>query len=196
MSEFPVTNSEFPTIESQGDGVKISRGNQVYFDSTKAPLIFEDQFLQISSTLEGTLFQYKNFFFFITFRIFYTTLIARNVYGVGETEHVRFNLDRNFYQQGLFARDNFQGIHENLWGVHPYFTAMTESGSAYGILLFNSNAMDITFNRKMVTWRTTGGILDFFIFTGPSKDFHQISLKLFFYLLRYNNKFESSTIKI
>ena len=107
-------------------------------------------------------------------------MIARNVYGVGETEHVRFNLDRNFYQQGLFARDNFQGIHENLWGVHPYFTAMTESGSAYGILLFNSNAMDITFNRKMVTWRTTGGILDFFIFTGPSKDFHQISLKLFF----------------
>ena len=119
--------------------------------------------------------------------MFYTTLIARNVYGVGETEHVRFNLDRNFYQQGLFARDNFQGIHENLWGVHPYFTALTESGSAYGILLFNSNAMDITFNRKMVTWRTTGGILDFFIFTGPSKDFHWITMKLlqqFFFMVK------------
>lgn len=45
------------------------------------------------------------------------------------------------------------------------------SGRMHGVLLLNSNAMDYTFGTTpSLTIRTVGGILDFFIFLGPSPE--------------------------
>ena len=45
------------------------------------------------------------------------------------------------------------------------------SGQMHGVLLINSNAMDYSFGPDpSVTIRTIGGILDFFVFLGPSPE--------------------------
>ena len=58
----------------------------------------------------------------------------------------------------------------NLWGVHPFFINidMADESKSHGILLLNSNGMDITFQPDKVTWRSMGGIFDFLLFLGPT----------------------------
>ena len=41
-------------------------------------------------------------------------------------------------------------------------------GLAHGTLLLNSNAMDVVLHSTSVTWRVVGGVLDFYILTGPT----------------------------
>ena len=41
-------------------------------------------------------------------------------------------------------------------------------GSAYGVLLLNSNAMDVLPSPTSVTFRVTGGVLDFYFLLGPT----------------------------
>ena len=41
-------------------------------------------------------------------------------------------------------------------------------GSAYGVLLLNSNAMDVLPAPTNVTFRVTGGVLDFYFLLGPT----------------------------
>ena len=56
-----------------------------------------------------------------------------------------------------------------MYGVQPYHLGMEDSGKATGILFFNSNAMEVALSPlPHVTYRTIGGILDFFIFMGPT----------------------------
>ena len=44
-----------------------------------------------------------------------------------------------------------------------------DGGRASGVFLKNSNAMDIILQpTPAITYRTIGGVLDFYIFTGPS----------------------------
>ncbi|CAI5765798.1 lysosomal alpha-glucosidase [Podarcis lilfordi] len=56
----------------------------------------------------------------------------------------------------------------NLYGSHPFYLAMEDGGLAHGVFLLNSNAMDVILQPSpALTWRTTGGILDFYVFLGP-----------------------------
>ena len=49
-----------------------------------------------------------------------------------------------------------------------YLTVEDTDGNSDGVFLFNSNAMDVILQPKpAITWRTIGGILDFFVFVGP-----------------------------
>jgi lysosomal alpha-glucosidase len=57
----------------------------------------------------------------------------------------------------------------NLYGSHPYYLSVEDlDGHSSGVFLFNSNAMDILLQpTPAITWRTIGGILDFYVFLGP-----------------------------
>ncbi|KAG8565065.1 hypothetical protein GDO81_012696 [Engystomops pustulosus] len=127
-------------------GLIISRKStgQILLNTTMAPLLFAEQFIQISTGLSS------NF-----------------LYGLGE-HLTSLNLDLNwttltFWNRGLVPRKD-----TNMYGTHPFYLAMEKDGLAHGVFLLNSNAMDIILQpAPALTWRTIGGILDFYVFLGP-----------------------------
>ncbi|XP_062976199.1 lysosomal alpha-glucosidase isoform X2 [Elgaria multicarinata webbii] len=117
---------------------------QVLFNSTVAPLFYADQFLQIS-----------------------TSLPSRFISGLGE-HLTSLTLDVNWTMFTMWNRDISPEPLANLYGSHPFYLALEEGGLAHGVFLLNSNAMDVILQPSpALTWRTTGGILDFYIFLGP-----------------------------
>ncbi|NXN97370.1 LYAG glucosidase, partial [Rhinopomastus cyanomelas] len=120
------------------------REGTVLVNTTVAPLLFADQFLQIS-----------------------TSLPSRFIYGLGE-HMTPLVLDTDWSRVTLWNRDMAPTPQVNLYGSHPFYLVMEDGGSAHGVFLLNSNAMDILLQPSpALTWRTTGGILDFYIFLGP-----------------------------
>lgn len=130
--------------------LKISRKSTgiVLFETDLRRLVFADQFIQLSVKVPSSY-----------------------LYGIGEhKDSLRKKLDWKRYT--LFNRDSPPIPDTNLYGSFPYYL-MVEDGdknmNAHGIFLLNSNAMDVILQpTPAVTWRTSGGILDFFIFMGPS----------------------------
>lgn len=41
-------------------------------------------------------------------------------------------------------------------------------GKAHGVFLLNANGMDILLRSRTLTYKIIGGVLDFYIFTGPT----------------------------
>nr|XP_054500969.1 lysosomal alpha-glucosidase isoform X4 [Agelaius phoeniceus] len=120
------------------------RNGRVLLNTTVAPLFFTDQFLQIS-----------------------TSLPSHFISGLGEHLTPLF-LDTAWTRVTLWNRDMAPAPHVNLYGSHPFYLVMEDDGSAHGVFLLNSNAMDVLLQPSpALTWRTTGGILDFYIFLGP-----------------------------
>ncbi|XP_075702524.1 lysosomal alpha-glucosidase-like [Rhinoderma darwinii] len=127
-------------------GLIISRksNGQTLLNTTLAPLLFADQFIQLSTSLSS------NF-----------------LYGLGE-HLTSINLDLNWKILTFWNRDLIPRTDANLYGTHPFYVAMEKDGSAHGVFLLNSNAMDIILQpAPALTWRTTGGILDYYVFLGP-----------------------------
>ncbi|XP_010016043.1 PREDICTED: lysosomal alpha-glucosidase-like, partial [Nestor notabilis] len=116
----------------------------VLLNTTVAPLIFADQFLQIS-----------------------TSLPSKFLYGLGEHRGpLLHSMDWNTLT--LWARDVSPTESFNLYGAHPFYLLMEEGGDAHGVFLLNSNAMEVALQPAPgLTWRTIGGVLDFYIFLGP-----------------------------
>ncbi|XP_036086678.1 probable maltase-glucoamylase 2 isoform X5 [Rousettus aegyptiacus] len=137
-------------IQTNPFGIQIQRKNSstVIWDSQLPGFTFNDMYLSIS-----------------------TRLPSQNIYGFGETEHTTFRRNISWSTWGMFARDQPPVYEKNSYGVHPYYLALEEDGSAHGVLLLNSNAMDVTFQpTPALTYRTTGGILDFYIVLGPTPE--------------------------
>ncbi|XP_057203640.1 sucrase-isomaltase, intestinal [Triplophysa rosa] len=123
---------------------------KVVFDTTIGPLVFADQYLQLSAKLP-----------------------SHNIYGLGEHVHQNFRHDTNWRTWPLFTRDAFpNGGTHNLYGHYPYFTCLEdESGKSLGVFLMNSNAMEVTLQpAPAVTFRTIGGVLDFYILVGDTPE--------------------------
>ena len=75
----------------------------------------------------------------------------------------------------LYARDrggvprHSAGGADGLYGSHPFFLQVSPtSGLSSGMLLMNSNAMDVLLATDSATFRVVGGIIDLYIFLGPS----------------------------
>uniref|UniRef100_A0A2K6DID7 Maltase-glucoamylase 2 (putative) n=1 Tax=Macaca nemestrina TaxID=9545 RepID=A0A2K6DID7_MACNE len=137
-------------IQNNPFGIQIQRknSNTVIWDSQLPGFTFNDMFLSIS-----------------------TRLPSQYIYGFGETEHTTFRRNMTWNTWGMFARDEPPAYKKNSYGVHPYYMALEEDGSAHGVLLLNSNAMDVTLQpTPALTYRTTGGILDFYIVLGPTPE--------------------------
>ncbi|XP_038616574.1 maltase-glucoamylase, intestinal [Tachyglossus aculeatus] len=137
-------------VKANPFGIEIRRRSTgtVIWDSQLPGFTFNDLFLRIS-----------------------TRLPSRHIYGFGEMEHQTFRQDLDWHTWGMFSRDQPPGYKLNSYGVHPYYMALEEDGHAHGVLLLNSNAMDVTLQpTPVLTYRTTGGILDFFVVLGPTPE--------------------------
>ncbi|RXN35304.1 maltase- intestinal-like protein [Labeo rohita] len=137
-------------INEKPFGIQVIRKetNEVIWDSAVPGFTFSDQLLQIS-----------------------TLLPSEYVYGFGETEHPSYKHDLNFHKYGLFAKDQPPGYKLNSYGIHPFYMGLEKSKKAHGVLLLNSNAMDVTFQpTPALTYRTIGGILDFYMVVGPTPE--------------------------
>ncbi|KAH7923369.1 glycoside hydrolase family 31 protein [Leucogyrophana mollusca] len=135
--------------------------NSTAFDGF--PLVFEDQYLQVSSALPyGT-----------------------NIYGLGEVI-ASSGFRRDIGTDGgvgtiqtHWNRDDADPIDQNMYGSHPIyvehrFNETTNTSSSSGVLLLSSAGTDIFLqtpansNVSLVEYRAVGGILDFYFFSGPT----------------------------
>nr|XP_060642833.1 lysosomal alpha-glucosidase-like [Anolis sagrei ordinatus] len=142
-AENPIYTVEF-SKEPFGLIVKRKTSGTVLLNTTVAPLFFADQFLQIS-----------------------TLLPSLYLYGLGE-HRSNFVHSLEWNTLTFWARDVPPTESFNLYGVHPFYLIMEKSGAAHGVFLLNSNAMEVALQpAPALTWRTIGGVLDFYIFLGP-----------------------------
>lgn len=58
-------------------------------------------------------------------------------------------------------------FNHNLYGSHPFFVGVVD-GTAYGVLLLSSNGMDIYLEDSSVVYKVIGGIIDLYVFSGPT----------------------------
>ncbi|KAJ3452729.1 acid alpha glucosidase relate [Anaeramoeba flamelloides] len=87
------------------------------------------------------------------------------VFGLGERRS-KFPLDLNQVYTH-FAIDINHGFNDNWYGVHPvYYQLNKNNGKFHALFLLNSNPMDVVLNDTSISWRTIGGIIDLFVFTG------------------------------
>ncbi|KAF4318740.1 hypothetical protein BBO99_00005491 [Phytophthora kernoviae] len=116
------------------------------FDSSGVPLVVKDQYLQVSTSLNDDL----------------------SVYGIGESTRDNFRMTSG-EKYTLWARDQISSTpNVNTYGSHPFFLGLNSAGEAHGVLLLNSNGMDVTMKRGHLVYQTIGGVLDFNILMGPS----------------------------
>ncbi|XP_026936724.1 lysosomal alpha-glucosidase isoform X2 [Sagmatias obliquidens] len=117
---------------------------RVLLNTTVAPLFFADQFLQLS-----------------------TSLPSQHITGLAE--HLGpLMLSTNWTKVTLWNRDVAPTPDTNLYGSHPFYLGLEDGGLAHGVFLLNSNAMDVVLQPSpALSWRSTGGILDVYIFLGP-----------------------------
>ncbi|KAK8784613.1 hypothetical protein V5799_009024, partial [Amblyomma americanum] len=61
--------------------------------------------------------------------------------------------------------------YSNLYSSHPMYMCVEKDHNAHAVLLLNSNAMEVQLqSTPAVTFRTTGGVLDFYFFLGPTPE--------------------------
>ncbi|XP_069485323.1 lysosomal alpha-glucosidase-like [Ambystoma mexicanum] len=120
----------------------------VLWDTSLGGLTFANQFLQIT-----------------------TALPSSSIYGFGEHEHPNFKHDLNFVTYPMYSRDQPPEPFANLYGVQPFYMCLENDTNAHGVLFLNANAQEVLLKPSpSLTLRTIGGILDFYIFLGPTPE--------------------------
>lgn len=122
--------------------------NTVIFDL--ADLEYSDQFLQLSTMLPNS--------------------GSPNLYGLGE--HVmQFQLPTDDHSFTMWNADIPTPYDQNIYGAHPfYLQTLSGSGLAHGFFLRSSNGMDVITSSSKVQFRVIGGILEWYLFTGPTHE--------------------------
>ncbi|KAK3899465.1 exo-beta-1,3-glucanase, partial [Staphylotrichum tortipilum] len=145
----------------------------VVFSTEGRVLVFEDQFVEFGTGMPG----------------------GYNLYGLGETMH-GFRLGENLTRT-LFAADVNDREDANLYGAHPvyldtrYYTTNTPADGSggpqvlqyapdptdttkeyvsytHGVFLRNAHAQEVLLRPGGITWRTLGGSIDLYLFSGPT----------------------------
>ncbi|KAJ6454358.1 glycosyl hydrolases family 31-domain-containing protein [Mycena sanguinolenta] len=127
------------------------------------PLVFENQYLQLTSVLP----------------------LGANVYGLGEvvsSSGIRRDVGTDGGVgtiQTNWARDIQDPIDQNMYGIHPVYMehrldSTTGIAHSHGVFLFSANGADILLltppsaNTSLVQYRLIGGTLDFYFLSGPT----------------------------
>lgn len=111
------------------------------------PLVFKDQYLEISTQLPHD----------------------AALFGLGEStrpDGLKLNKNRTYT---LWATDTGSIVVDvDLYGSYPFYLDVRGGGLSHGVLLLNSNGMEITYKNDSLTYKVLGGILDFYFFPGPT----------------------------
>lgn len=117
---------------------------QVLFDTTGHRLVFEAQYLELTSKLPKD----------------------ANIYGIGEvSDKFRRNPDNTI--QAMWARDAGIPDRENVYGSHPLYLELRD-GLSHGVHILNSYGMDVLLQNQSVGYRVLGGALDMTFLPGPT----------------------------
>jgi alpha-glucosidase/alpha-D-xyloside xylohydrolase len=122
------------------------------------PMVFKDQYLEISTQLP----------------------VTASLFGLGEStrpDGLQLKQGRTYtlWTTDITAMD----VNIDLYGAYPFYMDVREARAAaaggqqqqltHGVLLLNSNAMEVSYgSAECLTFRVTGGVLDFYFFPGPS----------------------------
>jgi alpha-glucosidase (family GH31 glycosyl hydrolase) len=131
-------------VSRKSDGMVLFDTSSTGGGSLINPLIFEEQYLELSTRIPQD----------------------AHIYGLGEVVH-SFRRDAQWTRQTMWARDTPTPKDQNVYGSHPFYMEMRD-GKAHGVLLLNANGMDVFIRPGALTYKTIGGVLDFYIFVGPT----------------------------
>ncbi|XP_059316976.1 alpha-xylosidase 1-like isoform X2 [Lycium ferocissimum] len=113
-------------------------------------LVFKDQYLEVSTKLPKD----------------------ASLYGLGEnTQPHGIKIYPNDPYTLYTTDQSAINLNMDLYGSHPmYMDLRNVKGEAYAhaVLLMNSNGMDVFYRGDSLTYKVIGGVLDFYVFSGPT----------------------------
>ena len=113
------------------------------FNTTLQPLHYSPQFLQVGTSLQP----------------------GGALYGLGE-RIIPFKLPVEDYV--IWDNDWGNPTLKNLYGHHPVYFSTEPGGTAHAVVFWNSNMMDVNLSSSALTYKTIGGVLDFYFLMGPT----------------------------
>lgn len=87
----------------------------------------------------------------------------------GNHDRIRLTIRRTFWTRDAYKAPSG----ENLYGDHPIYIDHRGANGTHGVILVNSNGMDVKINNtngqgQYLEYNTIGGVFDFYFVAGPS----------------------------
>lgn len=118
------------------------------FDTAGTRFVFKDQYIEVSTAIPA----------------------GSRLYGLGEaTSPTGIRIQPDGRPHTMWNHDSpaaWPG--PNMYGSWPILLEVRPDGSSHGVLLLNSNGMDVSLTNDTLTYRVIGGVLDFYFFAGPT----------------------------